>query len=110
MQTVICTNVTKPPIFMSEQYEEYRRAMNWRTQLQGNIPAGRLLAAVGLNETGPAKWVLGDYFQQTLPTPNRRPVEGFLKEMDSLFKRESEDLPMRKLTARSDFKKKSVKI
>ena len=86
---------------MPGQYDEYRRAMNWRPQLQENIPSGSLLSAIGLNGPGPAKLILVDYFPQTQAKPRRRTSECSTQWIDSWFMRESEDLLMPKLTFRN---------
>ena len=104
-QTILRTTITKPPLFREGQYEEYRRAISWRLQLQAGVSADRLLAAIGVNEVGPAKWVLNDYFNATKTEPQSRTVEGFAKVMDARFRRPSEDSVLSKLTQWSDFKK-----
>ena len=74
--------------------------------MNSGVPADRLLASIGMAETGPAKWILNDYFNATRLEPSGRSVAGFMKVMDSRFKRSSEELIMAKLTQWNDFKRK----
>ena len=105
-QTILRTSITKPPLFVEGQYEEYCRSMKWWVLLQTGISSDRLLAAVGMREVGPAKWVLIDYFALTSSSPSGRCIGGYMKLMDTRFKRDIEDLVLTKLSQRNGYRRK----
>ena len=80
--------------------------MNWWVQLQAGVSQDRLLAAIGVNEVGAAKWVLNDYFTTTKHCPSTRSVAGFMKMMDERFKRPAEDLVLIKLNQWNEMRRK----
>ena len=105
-RAIICTTLTKPPFFQESQFGDYKRPINWRAQLQAGSPHGRLLAAIGAQEQGPAKWILNDYFTATKNDPGIRSMGGFMGRMENRFKKSSDDLVLSKLSIWGDFRKK----
>ena len=105
-QTIICDTITKPPTFREDHFEDYKRAVGWWIQLQPGISSERLLAAIGVYEQGPVKWVLNAYFSATKNDPSGRAAEGFMAMMDTRFNRSAEDLVLNKLGQWGDLKRK----
>ena len=102
-QTILCTATTRPPVSKEGKYGGYCRATSWR--LQPGVSADRLMAEIGANEVGPPKWVMSDYFMLAKRDAHSRTAEGYVKAMDSRFRKSSEDLILSKLAQRGDFKK-----
>ena len=109
-QTILRTEITRPPLFKEWQYEEYCRSLNWWILLLSGVSHDALQATIGMHESGPAKWVLVDYFAQKKSTPMHRTAEWYMEMMDSRFKRAIEDLALGKVSQRSDFKRKRTSI
>ena len=104
--TVISDAVSKPPLFNAERFGDYKKPIRWWVEMHSGISANELLAAVGLNDTSPAKMVMCDYFQKTAHSHGARTLEGPLSEMDTRYKRASQDLMIRKMAAWNEFRKK----
>ena len=62
-QAIICTAITKTPLFHPDRYDDYRKSVAWRAQLQADVSHDRLLASIGVRESDTAKLMMYDYFQ-----------------------------------------------
>ena len=51
-QEAICESIANPHLYQMGNYEGYRRSLRWWVALQGGVPYGRMLAAIGARESG----------------------------------------------------------
>ena len=101
------SNITVPPSFTADRYEDWKKSMMWWLGLNSGIDETRLLAEIGANALDVANGILQDYFEQTKERKRNRSVLGYIGLVGSRFRRPTEERAMRRIAQWRNMAKKS---
>ena len=105
--TIVYSQVTAPPVFNIDRFEEWKKSMAWWLELNDGITQPRLLAALGVNSGGLLKSMLQDYFDSTKDNRDTRCAQAFINKINERFKRPAEEIAMQRIDQRNDIKRRS---
>ena len=105
--TIVYSQVTTPPQFALERFEEWKRPIAWWLELNDGIAQHRLLASLGVNSSGILKSMMQDYFDQTKHDRDSRCVQSFIDNINDRFKRPAEEIAMQRISQWGDIRRKN---
>ena len=107
LSSVVYSQISDPPNFDENRYEDWKKAMQWRQEISAGTDSNRLLATLGTSAKGSLKIVLQEYFDNTRLNRHLRTVDAFIAMMDDKFRRPTEELILLRVEQWNEMKKKS---
>ena len=104
--SVVYSQISDHPNFDENRYEDWKKAIRWRQEINAGTDSNRLLATLGMSAKGSIEIVLQEYFDLTRMNRQARSIEAFVSMMDEKFRRPTEELILLRVEQWNEMKKK----